>query len=358
MEIINNDFYEHINSLKNTLLKNLNSCDKVFIFPHSEMDFDALASAIALCDICNYFGIDSYIVTNDKFDDKNAGISRVFLELRNTYNFVNSKTFNALRDENDLFVVTDCCVRDLMPVENIDSYCNDIIVIDHHNPDDKLIKTDNLFINKEACSASEILFYLMKSMDIYISEDTAQLLLAGIYLDTNELSYMSNPTGKKSYSKLIRYGANLEDVKELFTIPSEEKEIVDELIGYNTIYHDYQGRRFAIALNRENPDMVYTDKQLACACDTLLQSSADVVFVIGHILRDKNMVAVKARSKKDPDQIDVSKIMQLFDGGGDTNRAACMLNVDDIMSTKDEIKKVLKSNPDEINKQYVLNNKN
>jgi len=37
----------------------------------------------------------------------------------------------------------------------------------------------------------------------------------------------------------------------------------NELIGYNTIYHDYQGRRFAIALNRENPDMVYTDKQLA-----------------------------------------------------------------------------------------------
>ena len=357
MDKINNVFYEQINNLKMTILSKLNNSEKVFIFPHTEMDFDALASAVALSDVCNYFGIDSYIVTNDKFDDKNSGLSRVFLGLRNTYNFINSKTFEALRDRNDLFIVTDSCVKDLMPVQDIESYGNDIIVIDHHNPDDKLINTDYLFINNDACSASEILFYLMKSMDIYISEETAQLLLAGIYLDTNALSYMSNPSGKKSYSKLIGYGANLQDVKELFDISSEDKEIIDELMQYNTIYHDYQGRRFAIALNRGNPDMVYTDQQLAYACDTLLQSSADVVFVIGHILRDKNMVAVKARSKKESDCIDVSEIMQLFDGGGDTNRAACMLNVDDVMTTKDEIKKVLKSNPVNRNKQYILTHK-
>ena len=142
---------------------------------------------------------------------------------------------------------------------------------------------------------------------------------------------------------------------------SSEEKIVNELIGFNTIYHDYNGKTFSIALNRENPDMVYTDKQLACACDSLLQSSADVVFVIGHIIREKNsenMIAVKARSKVDNDEtVDVSEIMQLFDGGGDANRAACMLKVADVLTTKDELKKVLKSEPEKRNKQYILSNK-
>ena len=49
--------------------------------------------------------------------------------------------------------------------------------------------------------------------------------------------------------------------------------------------------------------------------------------------------------------------MQLFDGGGDTNRAACMLSVSDILETKDEIKKVLKTEPDKRNKEYILTKK-
>ena len=360
MEKINSNFYKQIDELKNTLLSKLSNCDKVFIFPHNEMDFDALASAIALSEICNFFGIDNYIVTNDKFDDEKSSISRLFLELRETYNFINSKTFNAMRNDDDLFIVTDSCVKNLMPVNDIEAYNNEIIVIDHHNPDDKVIKTDNLFINNDACSASEILFFLMKSLDIYITEEVCQLLLAGIYLDTNGLNYMHNPSGKKSYNKLLQYGANLDVVKGLFAISNRERKIVDELIGYNSIYHDYQGRTFAIAFNKGNPDMVYTDKQLACACDSLLQSSADVVFVIGHIMKEKNnqsMIAVKARSKVEPDAEDVSAIMQLFDGGGDTNRAACMLSVSDILETKDEIKKVLKSEPDKRNKEYILTKK-
>ena len=357
MKKINKDFYDN---LKDTLLSELCIHDKVFIFPHNKMDYDALASAISLSDICNYFGIESYIVTNDRFDDKKAGISRLFLELRDDYNFINSKTFNAMRNKDDLFIVTDSCAKNLMPVPDIDEYGNEIIVIDHHNPDDNVINTDNLFISNEACSASEMLFYLMKSMDIYISEETCQLLLAGIYLDTNGLNYMHNPSGKKSYDKLLQYGANLDDVKGLFAISGKDRKIVDELIAYNTIYHDYQGKTFAIAFNRGNPDMIYTDRQLACACDSLLSSSADVVFVIGHIIKEKNnesMIAIKARSKADSDAVDVSEIMQLFDGGGDTNRAACMLNVTDIFDTKDEIKKVLKSEPEKRNKQYILNHR-
>jgi len=359
MNKISNDFSKQIEELKNTILYNLNNCNKVFIFPHNEMDFDALASAVAISDICNYFGIDNYIVTNDRFVDNNSSMSSIFLDLRDKYNFVNSNTFNSMNDDKDLLIITDTCATNLLPVD-INSYKNEKIVIDHHNPDDRLIKSNNLFINTEACSASEILFYLMKDLGIYISEETCQLLLTGIYLDTNGLKYMHNQSGIISYDKLLDYGADEDTVKNLILVSKSEKQIVDELINNHTIYHDYQGRTFAIAFNKRNPDMIYTNKQLSCACEMLLDSFVDVAFVIGHVKNETNNdlnVAVKARSKLKPDSEDVSAIMQIFDGGGDTYRAACKLDVPNLPSAKDQIKMILKSSPEKRCKEYFLSKK-
>ena len=146
MEKVDVDFYNQIDDLKKTLLSSFNNCKKVFIFPHNHMDFDALASSIALSDICNFFGISNYIVTNDKYDDANTGLSKTFLQLRDKYNFINSNTFDDLRNDDDLFIISDTCVKNLLPV-NVEDYGNNIIIIDHHNPDDKLVKADNYFIN-------------------------------------------------------------------------------------------------------------------------------------------------------------------------------------------------------------------
>lgn len=364
MENLKIDFDEQINSLKNTLLTEFKACNKVFIIPHKNMDFDALASATALADLCNYLRINNYIVTNDEPKKMKPSLSEVYYELNNKYNFINTDCFELINDNDSLFIVVDSCVTNLIPINNIESYKNTIIVIDHHKPDDKAITTDKLFINLDASSASEMLFYVLKSIDFYISKETAQLLLAGIYLDTNELYYVYNPSGFKTVTKLLQYGANLQDVQNLFTISNfeddrKQKRLINNLVDCTKFYHDSYSRRYAITLNTDNPDTIYTHEQLAEACDSLLQYPLDAAFVVGYIDKKElgkehvDKIAIKARSKVNDNIVDVAEIMQLFNGGGDLNRAACILSINDIFTVKDALKHIIKSDNLETNKKYI-----
>lgn len=355
MENISDNFEELIDNLKGSLISNLDKAFKVFIIPHNNMDFDALASSIALSDICQHLGIDNYIVTNDKPKNMKPSFREVYLNLKTKYNFINSEGLDKIKTRDSLFIVTDSCVKNLIPTPNIDSYSDNIIVIDHHKPDNNIINTNNLFISSEACSASEILFYLMKNMDMYITTETAQLLLAGVYLDTKGLFFVNNPSGFRTIAKLLQYGANLQDVQNLFTISNfeddiKQKELIINLLKFTQFYTDDKSMRFAVTMNNNDPKTVYTNEQLAEACDSLLQYSLDAAFVIGYIDSEKlgeghsNKISIKARSKISENTVDVAEIMQLFNGGGDTNRAAVSIDCNNIEKISEALKHVIKHN--------------
>ena len=288
----------------------------------------------------------------------------IYDDLFTRYHFIDTDTFEVINDDDSLLLIVDTCVTNLVPITNINELKNDIVIIDHHKPDEKQIKTDNLFINLEVSSASEIIFYLLKSLDMYISQDTAQLLLAGIYLDTNGLYYISESQSFKLVSKLLEYGANIQEVQNLFTIYNfeddrKQKRIVNGLVDCTKFYHDINSRRYAITYNTVNPYIIYTHEQLAEACDSLLQYPLDAAIVIGYIDREDlgmghvNKIAIKARSKMSDDMIDVSEIMDAFGGGGDLNRAAAQIFFEDIVTVKETLKKFLKQKDGILEKKDV-----
>lgn len=362
MEKINPYFDSFIEDLKSKLLAKLNTCNKVYIFPHINIDFDAAASAAAMSDLCDYFGIESYIVSDDDPNTMKPSLSELYYNLDNKYNMVNSDTFKELYKNNDLIVIVDTSVKNLLPIKNMDEYPNKLI-IDHHNPDNKTINCDCLFIDTESSSVSEILFYLLKNMDIYISTDTAQLLLAGIYLDTNGLRYMEDPDGFDTIAKLLRYGASVQDVRNLFTISNfeddrKQERIINDLIDC-TKFYQCGAYNFAITVNTNNPNMVYTDKHLAIATDKLLKYTADAAFVMGYTDKEclgeghENVVQIKARTGYN-NTVDVSDFMNLFNGGGSQNRAACTIKgANDIMKIKEMLKYILKTGSKDVDKEYI-----
>lgn len=365
MENISKNFENIVNRLKTTLVSCLNETDKVFIVPHNNMDFDALASSIAISDTCSFYGIDSCIVTNDNPSDMKPSFRELYLELEKKYKFIDTDEYERNKKDNSLVIITDSCVKNLIPISDVSLKKDKTIVIDHHIPDTKVITSGKLFVSSEASSASEILFYLMKDLDIYITTETAQLLLAGVYLDTNGLYFVNNPSGFKTIAKLLQYGANLQDVQNLFTISNfeddmKQKELILKLLKCTHFYTDSNSRRYAICFNKNNSDTVYTNYQLSEACDSLLQYSLDAAFVIGYVDSEKlgedhsNKIAIKARSKINENQVDVSSIMQLFDGGGDSNRAASTMEFNDIIKIKNCLKNIIKStNNDKEKKEYL-----
>lgn len=364
MENITLNLDEQVEKLKQTLLLKLRKCSKIFIIPHKIMDFDALASATAVSDLCNYLDIENFIITNDNPKNMKSTFQEIYYELNNNYKFINTSNFETLNDPDALFIFVDTCVSNLIPIENINDYTNEIIVIDHHKPDEKQIKTEYSFINLEASSASEIIFYLLKSLDIFISVETAQLLLAGIYLDTSGLYYVNHPQSFQTVTKLLEYGANLQDVQNLFTINNfeedrKQKRIINNLIDYTKFYHDAQSRIFAITYNIDNPETLYTHEQLAEACDSLLQYPLDAALVIGCVdkkelgFKHEDKIAIKARSKISDIMVDVAQIMEAFGGGGDLNRGAALINFSDVFIVKETLKNYFKQRNGIVDKKDV-----
>lgn len=352
MKDLETNFINKINKLKKILIEEVSKSDRIFIVPHSKMDFDALASATILYTMCKLNRKDVYIVSNDKEDKMKQSIKLIYKELKEKCTFITTDEFDMLRTENELIILTDTNSEYLIPITNIDT-CKNIMVIDHHNPDRSTVKTDKLFIDTEMSSASEILFYVMKSLDIYIDTYLAQLLLAGIYLDTSELHYIPTPFTLESVTKILKYGANLKEVQDLFVISDfeddrKQESIINGIIDRTKFIreNDYT---LAISLNNEDSETIYEHNHLAKAADRLLKYNFDADFVIGFIDRKelgtghKDLVCVKARSKNT--DIDVSEIMNVLGGGGDYNRASSIIETNDIEGVKELITLILGNEP-------------
>lgn len=352
MENVKMNFEDKISLLRRVLTEQLGICEKVYIMPHKNMDFDAMASSAALYQICNSFKNETYIISDDNPADMEASSSIMYKELRRRCNFINTDTLEKIRTKKDeLLILVDTNKINLIPINNTDTYDN-IIIIDHHKTSENTVKTDNLFIDLDISSASEMAFNLIKKFNVNIDEYLAHCLLAGIYLDTNRLSRNFKSSTSRAVTELMELGANSDDVNNLFVIANFDsdriqKKLINRLID-STKFSMYN---IAITMNEEDIDTVYSHESLSTAADYLLRYSIDAAFVIGFVdkkelgIGHEDIIAVKARSKNKKDinnkqidsAIDVSEIMRVFNGGGDNNRAACLIYSSDIYGVKEAI---------------------
>ena len=355
MENVEMTFESKLNIFKEIVKDCLIKSDRVFILPHERVDYDALASATALYELCNDFGKEAYIISDDKVELMDCNLRVLYNTLKESYRFITTEQLKDLRTENELMILTDTNKTNMIPVKNINEFKN-IIIIDHHKTDAKTVETDKALIDINMSSASEIVFRLLLALDVAIKPDLAQRILSGIYLDTNKLTSARNPNNVfLTVTDLINLGADYGEVQNLFVLSDFEEarnqqKQLDFLLD-NTKFSTYN---ISISINEVNPNYVYTDKILSIAGDYFLQWNIDAAFVIGFIDRaelgegHKNKVAVKARSKVKKNisgvstQIDVSQIMALFDGGGDENRAACVIETDNIFLVRDVISEIMK----------------
>ena len=349
MENVGMSFEDKLCLFKNLLLEEINKSEIVFIVPHSKMDYDALASATAFAEICNEYGKSAYIVSDDLEDNMSPSFRPFFSNVKNKYTFIKTTDLDLLRNENELVILTDTNKTNLIPIKDIETYKN-IIILDHHKTDAKTVKTDKVLIEPKKSSASELVFDLMVSLNVNIEADLAQRLLSGIYLDTNCLKTATDPNVLSEVVQLTTYGATIEKALDLFTISDfeddkKQRNLINKLLD-DTKKCTYT---FAISMNEVEPDKVYESELLSKAADCLLQYDLDVAFVIGFIDREElgyshqNLVAVKARSRdRNGCTIDVSELMHIFNGGGDENRAACIIETDNILGVRDAINYIMR----------------
>lgn len=329
---------------KDTILTSSN----IFIVGHDEPDYDAIASAIGLSELCQNFGIDSYIIVDDNDIELEPGVKQIIDKEKENHNIINLDRFNELRDNMSSLITTDTNNQSLVSVRDyLDDFKN-ILIIDHHGESARTIDTPYKFIDENASSASEIVTYLSNGLKTAFSTKTASYLLSGIRLDTKRFKKNTSTDTYDAVKELLCMGANVEYVEDLFLSEFDVDKDISLLIhdDHNTNIVEYgdpnfdrdnlllKGYNVSFTLNRNDPTKKYKKVVLAQTADRMMNfRTLDASFVLGYI--NPNTICISGRSKG---KIDVGEITRHMNGGGNVQNAAIRIeNPEDIFEIEKEL---------------------
>ena len=318
--------------LQSVIEEKISGCDRVIIVPHNNADFDAIGSALGLSLIAKKYDKPFTIIVNDPPHIIEPGVKKIINECNKNYQILKKDKFlknSRANGEKDLYILTDVnkknliCVNDLLPDED------SVIVIDHHNPfyDNNhpelcTVNSNNIFIDNEKSSASEIVTELLKRMEIVIPSDIANYLYSGIYLDTCKLTKNCKSNTMTMAALLLDSGATTSKVNEYFMEDIESDRKVQNLIRNIKI------TSLTIAYATAEEDEEYTREELAKVADYALKYGVDASFAIGKI--EDEYTSVSGRSNE---KIDMDAVMKSLGGGGSPTSGASRridVSVDDL----------------------------
>lgn len=174
---------------KNKLEKKIKDNKQIFIIPHLGVDLDAIAASIAMHYIAKKYGKEAHIIIDEDSIKIEPGVKMIIEEVKNHISIINMSKYKVMSSDKDLLVTCDVNKINLVACRNDLDKFNDIVLIDHHNEDTNTIKADTKLILPEKSSTSEIMAELLKQFQLKMDSFLANYLLAGIYLDTNNVNF-------------------------------------------------------------------------------------------------------------------------------------------------------------------------
>ena len=340
---------KNIKDLKDFLEKLVFENGVVFITPHVGPDCDAIASAVGLNMIVKALGKEAFIVIDEDLSKVESGVRSILEELPKSIKIIKSSEITEVHKcKKRLLVTVDTNKKNLVPINDY-SVFKDILLIDHHECGELTIPTEYMFIDPKASSASEIMFQLMclfgvkvdyKGMENSKEEvvNIANYLLGGINLDTSKFSKNVSSTTMGIVSKLMKKGADMNYVNNLFLDDFESDMRIQNLVSM-TAWNLFN---IGISLNTSDIDRRYTKEELAKAADWLLKYKAtDASFALGYLESesDESYVYISARSKG---RIDVGVIMSQMGGGGNEFSGAAKIESNDINEVRLTLDRVIR----------------
>ena len=182
---------------------------KIVITTHESPDADGLGAEIALKELLDSLGAESFIVNGDPTPDKLC-----FLDAGSVINIASDfilpddiSEFAVIVLDTNNFVNTGSAYSLLSP------YVNEIFIIDHHEGGEDYIDTH--FVMVEASSASEIVFFIMDHYRHDFSRNAAQALYTGLLFDTGGFKYKkTTPRTHLAVAKLLSTGIKPFEIHE------------------------------------------------------------------------------------------------------------------------------------------------
>ena len=284
------------------LTDEINKHDRIILMTHGTPDLDGMGSAIAFSEILNKLGKECYIVAPKKLINKSLIKAINYLEENNK--IIPFKYEKTIDGDNDLLIIFDTEEKNLVECDDLLNI-KDKIVIDHHSKGLNLIESSLSYLDDNMSSTIEILCEYLKYLNISLDKYFYTLMFAGLYIDTNSFTLKVTSNTFKNASFLLEGGAD--NIKWQYFLKNSMEEILN-IYSYiekcvkldNDIYFCEVDDRFSTSID------------LAMIANKILKfEGVKMAFAIG--MACPSLVLISARSNG---EVDVSKIMREFGGGG------------------------------------------
>ena len=294
-----------------TIMKDL---DGILLFPHINMDGDALGSSTALCLALRSLGKKAYVMINEPVP-KNLD----FLECGCTI------TDDSVLQDVQLSLMVDCNgMNRIAGREKAWERGRLKGCIDHHASKAKEIRYDFARIEPKSAAVGEIVYNIIRAMGVEITLDIANAIFAAITTDTGNFQH-SNTTSRSHEiaGHLYRIEGFNSKVISALIYDRRSKEAIRLESEVISDLDFYAGGRLAVG--KVTQDLL---KKTGCTMDEadgIIQKMMSIDGVEGACLFKESENNVRA-SLRGRTYANMNKAAAAFGGGGHTLAAGCTFN--------------------------------
>lgn len=291
---------------------------QVIIMGHKKPDMDSFGAAIGISRIAMNRNKPVSIIINS-YNETLIEMYETAVSTGN-YNFIKNEEAIQMTDKDTLVVVVDTSRPSMVECSEILKMTDKLVVIDHHRKTEEFIENASLtYMEVYASSASElvteILQYSGEKKDFDKFE--AEVLLAGITVDTYQFSIKTGVRTFEAASWLRRMGADTVNVRQFFQTDIDSFKLRSQIVSSATI--PIPGIAIARCKGRHVDVQVINSK----AADEMLNiKGIKASFVIGE--NEEGFTVISARSLGD---VNVQTIMEKLGGGGNLTKAGAQTEI-------------------------------
>ncbi len=305
-------------TVANELLVLISEASNVIIMGHKRPDFDAFGACIGVAKLAEFCGVKANIVTDFSYSGIEKCLDRIKDEGKYNAVLVNREAAVDMVTPDTLLVIADVNNPAVYEEPLLAESCEKLVIIDHHRKTAEFTKEPIItYIEPSASATCELVCEMLEQVlpDEMLLPCEADLLFAGILLDTNQFK---KNTGTRTFSAALYLkdrGADISTVQEFFKTSLAEYERENKFRSNVFIYRDTT----AISVGNGIGD---TDDSIPAsrAADKLLElEGIKASFVL---IRIKDAIHVSARSVG---TINVQLILEELRGGGHFDSAGAQI---------------------------------
>ncbi|WP_432400476.1 DHH family phosphoesterase [Wukongibacter sp. M2B1] len=300
--------------------------NKIIILPHILPDGDTLGSSIALKRALSLLNKDVSIILNDEIPS-----NLKFLTEHN--NIMSTKLFMSLGIKPDLIITIDTSDPERLGDRGkLLDLSEDILNIDHHSTSTYYGKYN--IVDPDVSSCGEIIYKIIKELNIEIENDIAEPLYVSLITDTGSFKYSNtSPETFRIAADLLESGIDATRiVTELYqNKPVNKIRLLADALDSMEVFYDGKLSIMSVPLQ-----MFEKSNSHPSESDGIIEYGRDIEGVEVAILLKElspNEIKVGFRSKYD---FDVSRIAMEFNGGGHKKASGCT-----IFNTIENAKKII-----------------